>query len=107
MRKEILRDAEMRSGERTSGVSRTPGKRVRANSQRGFEARPLLQAFMTNGPLWPVSHFYLSPPIGCVYTLGRVCEQFFLPRKLHANLPIAPALCKLSNAWLRVQQRAG
>jgi hypothetical protein len=42
-----------------SGLSRTPGKRVWANPHRGFESRPPLQAFMKNGPLRPVLHFYL------------------------------------------------
>jgi hypothetical protein len=38
-----------------SGLSRTPGKRVWANTHRGFESRPLRQ--IQNRPLWAV--FYL------------------------------------------------
>ena len=67
--------------ERTSGVSRTPGKRVWANPQRGFEASPPLQAFMTNGPLWPVLHFHLSAHVlSASTTLGR-CASSFSPVK--------------------------
>ncbi len=40
-----------------SGLSRTPGKRVWANTHRGFESRPLRQA--STGPSGPV---LLSPP---------------------------------------------
>ena len=67
--------------ERTSGVSRTPGKRVRANSQRGFEARPLLHAFMTNGPLWPVLHFYLSAQLLVASTPLAAVRAVFPPLK--------------------------
>ena len=63
--------------ERTSGLSRTPGKRVWANPQRGLEPRPPLQAFMTNGPLWPVLHFYLSAYLlGASTNLGRCASSF-------------------------------
>jgi hypothetical protein len=53
-----------------SGLSRTPGKRVWANTHRGFESRPLRQ--IKNRPLWAV--FYLvvgvwTKPLGFYNTL--------------------------------------
>ncbi len=40
-----------------SGLSRTPGKRVWANTHRGFESRPLRQELSKHGPSGPVLHF--------------------------------------------------
>ena len=36
-----------------SGLSRTPGKRVWANTHRGFESRPLRQGSSKHGPHGP------------------------------------------------------
>ena len=42
-----------------SGLSRTPGKRVWANTHRGFESRPLRQGSSKHGPHGP---FFFSYP---------------------------------------------
>ena len=52
-----------------SGLSRTPGKRVWANTHRGFESRPLRQ--IKYRPLWAV--FYLDRQKPCGDKSRSVC----------------------------------
>ena len=49
-----------------SGLSRTPGKRVRVNTLRGFESRLLRQNYSIYGPSGPVLLFY--PLVTRLYT---------------------------------------
>ena len=70
-----------------SGLSRTPGKRVWANTHRGFESRPLRQ--INELRLLNLTSIYLNLPKKMVFTVPNLCQLCQICAKNGGNCEVA------------------